>query len=84
MVNYYQQGHLIPDYNYHQQGQFIPEFDARQFGQPGQPGQQFFPGPPGGGFGNVNQRLDRLERQVERLDRRVDRIERRLGLRQED
>ena len=81
MVNYYQQGHLIPDYNYHQQGQFIPEFDARQFGQPGQPGQQFFPG---GGFGNVNQRLDRLERQVERLDRRVDRIERRLGLRQED
>ena len=31
----------------------------------------------------MNQRLDRLERQVERLDRRVDRIERRLGIRQE-
>ena len=47
MVNYYQQGHLIPDYNYHQQGQFIPEFDqsirsiwsTRSSGQPGQ-----FPG----------------------------------------
>ena len=79
MVNYYQQGHLIPDYNYHQQGQFIPEFDYRQQGQS-------FPGGrlPGGGFGNANQRLDRLERQIERLDRRVDRIERRLGLRQED
>ena len=85
MVNYYQQGHLIPDYNYHQQGQFIPEFDYRQFGQwSGQPGQPSLAGFPGGGFGNVNQRLDRLERQVERLDRRVDRIERRLGLRQED
>ncbi len=41
MVNYYQQGHLIPDYNYHQQGQFIPEFDYRQQGQrfPGQASQ---------------------------------------------
>ena len=38
----------------------------------------------------MNNRLDRLERQIERLDRRidqldrrVDRIERRLGIRQE-
>lgn len=44
-----------------------------------------FPGFPGGGS-NVNQRLDRLERQIQRLenqydrlDRRLDRIERRLG-----
>ncbi|TCN24377.1 hypothetical protein [Mesobacillus foraminis] len=50
---------------------------------------QFFPGFPGGG--NVNQRLERLERQVQRLgnqinqlDRRVDRIERRLGLTRPD
>ena len=42
MVNYYQQGHLIPDYNYHQQGQFIPEFDYRQQGQ-GFQGRQVFP-----------------------------------------
>lgn len=54
--------------------------DYRQTGQ-------FFPGFPGGGGGNVNQRLDRLERQFDRLerqinqlDRRVDRIERRLGM----
>ena len=47
---------------------------------------QLFPGFPGGGGGNVNRRLDRLENQVQRLqnqtdrlDRRVDRIERRLG-----
>jgi tetrahydromethanopterin S-methyltransferase subunit G len=49
----------------------------------------FLPGTPGG-FpigGNVNARLDRLERQVDRLERqvdrlnrRLDRIERRLGL----
>ncbi len=52
--------------------------DYRQTGQ-------FFPG--GGGGGNVDRRLDRLERQLERLDRdlnqlnrRVDRIERRLGI----
>lgn len=48
---------------------------------------QFFPFP----GGNVNQRLDRLERQVQRLgnqidrlDRRVDRIERRLGFTRPD
>ena len=41
MVNYYQQGHLIPDYNYHQQGQFIPEFDYRQQGQGFQGGASF-------------------------------------------
>ncbi|MFS0822349.1 hypothetical protein [Bacillus sp. 1P02SD] len=59
------------------------DYDYRQ--QP----QGFFPGTPGfpgGGSGNVNLRLDRLERQmqrlqnqIDRLDRRVDRIERRLG-----
>lgn len=57
---------------------------------------QFFPGFPGGG--NVNQRLERLERQMQRLgnqidridrrvdqlDRRVDRIERRLGFTRPD
>ena len=48
MVNYYQQGHLIPDYNYHQQGQFIPEFDYRQQGQ----------GFQGGGFPVVSQVAD--------------------------
>ena len=54
--------------------------DYRQTGQ-------LFPGFPGGGGGNVNHRLDRLENQVQRLqnqmdrlDRRVDRIERRLGI----
>ena len=43
--------------------------------------------PGGGGGGGINNRLDRLERQIERLDRRMDqqdrrldRIERRLGL----
>lgn len=57
--------------------------DYRQQGQ-----GQFFPGFPGGG-GGINNRLDRLERQIERLDRRIDQqdrrldfIERRLGLRQ--
>ena len=51
--------------------------DYRQTGQ-------FFPG---GGGGNVDRRLERLENQVQRLqnqmdrlDRRVDRIERRLGI----
>ena len=59
--------------------------DYRQQGQ-----GQFFPGFPGGGGGDINSRLDRLERQIERLDRRIDqqdrrldRIERRLGLRQD-
>lgn len=60
---------------------------------PRQQGQGLFfpipgtPGFPGGGGGNVDRRLDRLEREVtrlnrqtERLNRRVDRIERRLGL----
>ncbi|MCH1625369.1 hypothetical protein [Fredinandcohnia quinoae] len=54
-------------------------YDYRQ--QP----QGFFPGMPGGA-GNVNRRIDQLEREVQRmqreldrLDRRVDRIERRLG-----
>lgn len=68
--------------DYRQYEQFYPTVDYRQ------QGQQFFPG---GGFGNINQRLNRLERQIERLDRRIDqvdrrldRIERRLGLRQED
>jgi hypothetical protein len=56
-------------------------------------GAEFFPGPDGGGYGQTDRRLDRLERiterqqrqierlrrQVERLDNRVDRIERRLG-----
>jgi hypothetical protein len=58
--------------------------DYRQQGQ-----GQFFPGSPGGA-GGINNRLDRLERQIERLDRRIDqqdrrldRIERRLGLRQD-
>lgn len=92
---YHNQFLPIPEVDYHHQGgqffpagnvnqpQFspIPEVDYRQ------QGGQFFPGFPGG---NVNQRLDRLERQLERLDRRVDqldrrvdRVERRLGLRQE-
>ncbi len=62
---------------YYPQDQFLPEFDQRQFGQPGQQGQQFFPGFPGGG-GNVNQRLDRLERQIERIDRRIDQLDRRV------
>ena len=62
---------------FYPQDQFVPEFDQRQFGQqPGQQGQQFFPGFPGGG--NVNQRLDRLERQIERLDRRIDQLDRRV------
>lgn len=68
--------------DFHQYEQFYPMVDYRQ--QP----QHFFPG---GGGANVNQRLNRLERQIERLDRRIDqvdrrldRIERRLGLRQED
>ena len=60
--------------------------DYRQQGQ-----GQFFQGfPGGGGGGGINNRLDRLERQIERLDRRIDqqdrrldRIERRLGLRQD-
>jgi hypothetical protein len=58
--------------------------DYRQQGQ----GQFFPPGFPGGA-GGINNRLDRLERQIERLDRRIDqqdrrldRIERRLGIRQ--
>ncbi|MCM3587931.1 hypothetical protein M3182_19585 [Mesobacillus maritimus] len=67
--------------------------DYRQQGQ----GQgQFFPGFPGGGFpgggfpgggGNVDRRLDQLERQMRRvenrlesLERRTERIERRLGM----
>ncbi len=69
--------------DYRQYEHFYPMVDYRQTQQ-----GQFFPG---GGFGNLNQRLTRLERQIERLDRqvdqidrRLDRVERRLGLRQED
>ncbi|WP_396897519.1 hypothetical protein [Niallia endozanthoxylica] len=68
--------------NYHPFDQVYPLIDYRQ------QGTQFFPGFPGG---NVNQRIERLERQIERLDRRMDqvdrrldRIERRLGMRQEE
>lgn len=46
-----------------------------------QQGQGFYipiPGFQGQGGGNIDQRLDRLERQVERLDRRYDRLNRRL------
>ncbi|WP_210364866.1 hypothetical protein [Bacillus sp. REN3] len=62
--------------NYRQHGQEL------YFPIPGGPGYPGGPGIPGGG--NVNQRLDRLERQVDRLDRRVGRIERRLGIRDHD
>jgi hypothetical protein len=75
-------------YHPHNQGYFIPnqEFpqqDPRQFQIPGG-------GFPGGGGGQTDRRLDRLERQIQRidqrldqLDRRVDRIERRLNIRDE-
>lgn len=68
----YNQGYFIPN-------QEFPQQDPRQF-----PGGGY----PGGGGGQTDRRLDRLERQVQRidqrldqLDRRVDRIERRLGIR---
>ncbi|UOE75756.1 hemolysin XhlA family protein [Parageobacillus thermoglucosidasius] len=54
-----------------------------------QPTQPFGPGFPGGfpgGFGNIQQRLERIERTLERhndrlnrLNRRLQRVERRLG-----
>ncbi|BDG46107.1 MULTISPECIES: hypothetical protein [Parageobacillus] len=51
-----------------------------------QPTQPFGPGFPGG-FGNIQQRLNRIERTLERhtdrlnrLNRRLQRVERRLGL----
>ena len=88
MVNYYQQGHLIPDLiiinkvswfqniinkvNLFQS--LIIVSKAKVFTSGGFPGGGF----PGGGFGNVNQRLDRLERQIERLDRRIDQLDRRV------
>jgi hypothetical protein len=75
-------------YHPHNQGYFIPNQevpmqDPRQFQIPGG-------GYPGGGGGQTDRRLDRLERQIQRidqrldqLDRRVDRIERRLNIRDE-
>jgi hypothetical protein len=86
MTYYYPQDPFLPEFDHRQfgqpgqSGQFGQPGHPGQMGQPGQPGQQFFPGFPGG---SVNQRLDRLERQVNQLNRRVDRIERRLGIRDE-
>jgi hypothetical protein len=54
-------------------GQEFQTQDFRTF-----PGGGFPGGFPGGGGGQTDRRLDRLERQVERLDRRVDQLNRRL------
>jgi len=80
--------------DFRQQGQLqgFPGFPGGGFPGGGFPGGGFPGGGfPGGGFpgggGNVDRRLDQLERQLQRtdrrldqLERRVDRIERRLGI----
>jgi hypothetical protein len=60
---------------------FPTTYDYRQ-----QPTQPFGPGFPGG-FGNIQQQLNRIERTLQRhedrlnrLNRRLQRVERRLGL----
>jgi hypothetical protein len=58
------QGYFVPN-------QEIPQYDPRQFQVPGG-------GFPGGGGGQTDRRLDRLEREVQRIDRRVDNLERRV------
>lgn len=72
-------------YSYYQDSMYnVPQqaYDQWYDGRQQFPGQQF-----PGGFGQLNQRLNRIERtlerqqrQIDRLDNRVDRIERRLGL----
>lgn len=74
-MNYYDYEFPTPDYTQHDPYRQIPGYGPPvQYPVPSVP-----PGPPPG-QGNINARLDRLERQVARLDRRLDRIERRLGI----
>lgn len=89
--NFY--GSVYNTQNAYDQMYDIPQQTYNQWDDGRQQQPQFFP-IPGSGFGQVNQRLerlervvdrqqrqiDRLQRQVDRLDNRVNRIERRLGL----